>query len=109
MTTYVQVITTVAEKDQAQNIARSLLEKGLAACVQIDTCESMYRWQGEVEQDLEYRCTIKSKLNLYPEVEKTLANIHPYDVPEIIVVPIIEGGSSYLDWMENELKENSSP
>lgn len=103
MPTYIQVITTVAEKEQAEAIARHLLAQRLAACIQIEACDSMYHWQGAVEQDREYRCTVKTRQDLYPKVEQALAAVHPYEVPEILAIPILCGAAPYLAWLDQEI------
>lgn len=103
MTKYIQVVTTIDNRNTAEKIAELILKKRLAACVQINPCQSMYRWQGNIERAEEYLCIIKSSLNLYPELEKTIREIHPYDVPEILAVEVVAGDSDYLEWLEREL------
>ena len=103
MTKYIQVVTTVDDKNAAGKIAELILKKRLAACVQISPCQSMYRWQGNIERAEEYLCIIKSSLDLYPELEKAIREIHPYDVPEILAVEVVAGDSKYLEWLQQEL------
>jgi len=103
MTKYIQVVTTVDDKNAAGKIAELILKKRLAACVQIIPCQSMYRWQGNIERAEEYLCIIKSSLNLYPELDKAIREIHPYDVPEILAVEVVAGDSKYLEWLKQEL------
>jgi periplasmic divalent cation tolerance protein len=103
MTPYIQVVTTLADTTSAERLAAHLLEQRLAACVQISPCTSWYRWQGAIEQAPEMVCTIKSRRDLFPELCRAIRAIHPYDVPEILASPVVDGSESYLDWMNKEL------
>lgn len=103
MTPYIQVVTTVADRDQADQLAAILLEQRLAACVQIAPCNSVYRWQGKIEQASEMVCTLKSRRDLFPELCRVIRAHHPYQVPEILASPVVAGAESYLDWMNKEL------
>ncbi len=109
MTPYIQVVTTVADKTQAQRLAAILLEQHLAACIQITSCDSWYRWQGKIEQSEEMVCTLKSRRDLFPELCRVIRAHHPYQVPEILASPVIAGAENYLNWLAQELvppKEN---
>ncbi|MBM9535791.1 divalent-cation tolerance protein CutA [Desulfobulbus alkaliphilus] len=107
MTPYIQVATTVADQTSAEQLATVLLEKKLAACIQIAPCTSMYRWQGKVEQGMELVCTIKTRGDLFPLLCRTIQAHHPYEVPEILATPVLAGAENYLEWMENELVPGS--
>ena len=104
MPSYIQVVTTVADRASAEQLATSLLEQRLAACVQITPCSSLYHWQGTIEQGEELVCTIKSRHDLFPELCRAIRAMHPYQVPEILAVPVVAGAESYLAWMEQELQ-----
>ena len=104
MEKYIQIFTTTKKKEDAEKIARMLVEKRLAGCIQILPITSIYRWRG-IEREDEWLCLIKSKKTLYEELEKTIKEIHPYEIPEIIAVPIIAGSDDYLKWLNNELKK----
>lgn len=105
MENYIQVITTTAKKEDAAKIAASLVEKRLAACVQIvGPVHSTYRWEGKVEQAEEWQCLIKSRQDLFGELEQVIKAIHPYEIPEIIVMTITAGSDDYLQWLRDELK-----
>ena len=104
MKKYIQVVTTTDQKESAEKLANYVVEKQLAACVQISTCLSVYRWQGKIENAEEYHCTMKSRADLYPELEKAIRKIHNYEVPEIIATEISNGGSDYFEWLETELR-----
>ncbi|MCK5227830.1 MAG: divalent-cation tolerance protein CutA [Desulfobulbaceae bacterium] len=105
MTEYMQVVTTVETKEDAEKIARELLEKRLAACVQISgQVKSFYWWDEKIENAAEYVCVIKSRRDLYEEIESVINKIHPYDVPEILAIPVLAGGKGYLNWLAKELR-----
>jgi periplasmic divalent cation tolerance protein len=100
MAEFIQVLTTVERREEAERIARSLVEKRLAACVQIvGPIASTYRWKGEVETAEEWQCLVKTRRDLYPQVERGIRLLHSYAVPEIIATPIIAGSADYLAWL----------
>lgn len=109
MSDYIQVETTTATQEEAEKIARALLEARLAACVQIVPCQSLYHWQGAIEESRELRCTIKARKDLFPELASLIRSLHSYDTPEIIAAAIVDGAPAYLDWMQQELKTNKEP
>jgi periplasmic divalent cation tolerance protein len=103
MKSYIQVTTTTETKEQAQTIARHLVESSLAACVQITgPITSIYRWKDKVENAREWLCIIKTTDKLYAAVEATIKSLHPYETPEIIAVPIVKGSKEYLQWIHEE-------
>lgn len=103
MNSYIQVTTTTETREEAQKIARCLVEQKLAACAQIsEPITSIYRWKGKVETTEEWLCVIKTQERLYQEVEKVIISLHSYETPEIIAVPIIKGSRDYLSWLQNE-------
>ena len=104
MTDYIQVDTTTATQEQAEAIARALLEARLAACVQIVPCQSLYHWQGAIEESRELRCSIKTRKDLFPEITQLIRSLHPYETPEIVAVAIVDGAPDYMNWMQQELK-----
>ena len=107
MTNYIQAITTTETKTDAQAIASAVIEKRLAACVQIvGPITSTYWWQGEIETAEEWLCIIKSRQDLYPALEETILKVHPYDVPEILAVPVVTGHKDYLKWLDGELESS---
>ena len=96
----IQVITTTATQEDAQAIASALVEQRLAACVQIiGPITSTYRWQAGVETSQEWMCLIKTRLDLYQGLERAIREIHPYEVPEILAVPVVRGHQAYLHWL----------
>ncbi len=105
MTKYLQVVTTVDTEEKAQAIARALVEQRLAACAQVlGPITSTYWWQGQVETSREWLCTLKTREELYEELEQTLRSIHPYEVPEILATPVAAGNPAYLAWLDETLK-----
>ncbi|MGD2089733.1 MAG: divalent-cation tolerance protein CutA [Candidatus Aminicenantes bacterium] len=100
MSEFLQVTTTIDSKELAMQIAEQLVEKKIAACVQVSgPITSIYEWKNKIENAQEWYCVIKTRKNLYQKVEEAIKAIHPYEVPEIIALPIPEGNKDYLDWI----------
>jgi periplasmic divalent cation tolerance protein len=105
MTEYIQVVTTTETKEQAQRIAQVVVEKRLAACAQIvGPISSTYWWKGKIETAEEWLCLMKSANSLLADLERAIRENHPYEVPEIVAMPIATGGESYLNWLSEELR-----
>jgi periplasmic divalent cation tolerance protein len=105
MTDYLQVLTAVATRADAERIARALVERRLAGCVQVaGPIHSTYWWEGVVETAEEYLCLVKSSREAYPELEAAIQELHPYDVPEIMAMPVAAGSAAYFSWLESELR-----
>ena len=97
------VLTTVPERAGAEALARELLAARLAACIQIGgAVQSLYHWRGQIETASEIPLAIKTRAVLYPRVEAAIRGRHPYELPEIVVVPISDGLPDYLDWIDAE-------
>ncbi|MDX1664500.1 MAG: divalent-cation tolerance protein CutA, partial [Candidatus Promineifilaceae bacterium] len=93
----------------AGEIARALVERRLAGCVQVvGPITSTYRWQGAVETAQEWLCLIKSNGTLYEELETAIGELHPYDTPEILALPVSAGSVDYLLWLREALAEGGS-
>ena len=106
MSEYIQVATTVETKTEAVRIAHLVVERRLAACVQIlGPVMSVYWWKEEIQQAHEWICLLKSRADLYEELESTIQQVHSYETPEVLVVSIVNGSSDYLNWLENSLKK----
>ena len=102
-TSVVIVLTTVPSADAGATIASALVEERLAACVsQLPPMTSTYRWRGAVTCDVEQQLVIKTTTDRLPAVRERLLALHPYDVPECLVVPVIDGSPAYLDWVRQE-------
>lgn len=105
MSETIVVTTTLEQKDEALDLAEHLLQKRLIACAQVEgPVESMYWWEGKIDHAREYRLVMKSKTSLWQELEKTIRMQHPYDVPEIIAVPVDRVSKDYAKWLGEELK-----
>lgn len=95
------VITTTASKEDAARLARLCVEERLAACAQILGIESVYRWEG-IQQSAEWRLELKTAASRTADLMKRLAAAHPYDEPELIVMPVLEASDSYKAWVGTE-------
>jgi len=103
MTNVVIVLCTCPDPAEAERLAGGLIESRLAACVNIlPEIRSIYRWQGVLNNDGESLMIIKTSRQEYSNVQSWLEQHHPYDVPEIIALPIEQGSGAYLDWVVNE-------
>ena len=99
------VLTNLPDRAAAERLAHLVVEKNLAACVNIlAPCRSVYRWQGAVQHDEEHPMLIKTTTERYGALEQVLRSGHPYELPEIIAVPIERGLPAYLDWVAAETK-----
>ena len=86
----------------ASSIANMLVNKKLAACVNIvNSIESVYQWQGKIERDKEIQLIIKTRQCLFTQLEKAIQELHSYELPEIIAVPIVSGEQNYLNWIQS--------
>ncbi len=100
------VFNTCPNHDTALKIANTLIEQGLAACVNIvPGLESIYKWKGKIEHGTECLLIIKTNIDRYTELEQAIVKHHPYELPEIIAVPLSEGLPAYLGWMDESLKQ----
>ncbi len=99
------VLTNLPDRASAERLAMALLEQRLAACINIlAPCRSFYRWQGQVQRAEEHPLLIKSTEERYPELERAIRAQHPYELPEIIAVPLAGGLPAYLDWVMAEVR-----
>lgn len=103
-TEYGIVLVTVDTQEAAQAIATALVTDRVAACVNLFPIHSVYRWEEQVEQAAEWQLVIKTKLSLFEAIEATLENLHPYEVPEILALPIDQGYIPYLDWLASNTR-----
>lgn len=97
------ILTTLPNRAGAEALARDLLAARLAACVQIGaTLQSLYHWRGEIETAEETPVAVKTRSELYGRVQEAIRQRHPYELPEIVAVPITDGSPAYLDWIAAE-------
>ena len=102
---FIVVLVTCGSEEEAIKIANALVEKHLAACVNlISPLRSIYRWEGKIWDEKEWLLIIKTQKQRFLELEKKVKSLHSYSVPEIICLPIVEGSSSYLNWLEEMTK-----
>ena len=107
MEEYIQVTTTTDRREEAEDIAKRLVEKRLVSCAQIfGPIKSIYWWKGNIEETKEWMIFFKTKRKLFKEVESAIKELHSYEVPEIIAVPIVEGSRDYLKWIEEETQKS---
>lgn len=105
MTDKIVVFSTCASADEAERLARRLVEERLAACVNVvSPVRSFYRWQGAIEDSAEWLLIIKSSRALFTRLRTALESAHSYEVPEVVAIPVVEGAPNYLSWIETELK-----
>ncbi|MCX6620069.1 MAG: divalent-cation tolerance protein CutA [Acidobacteria bacterium] len=103
MTDKIVVLSTCGSEQEAETIAGRLVERRLAACVNIlPRIRSVYRWKGAVEKAEEWLLTIKTRRHLFARLTREIQALHSYDVPEVIALSIVDGSDQYLDWLEAE-------
>jgi periplasmic divalent cation tolerance protein len=99
------VITNLPDRDSAAKLAHELVEKHLAACINIlSPCRSIYRWKGKTEDTEEFPMLIKTTSARYAELEAAIRSGHPYELPEIIAVRLTGGLRAYLEWVDSETR-----
>ena len=99
------VLTTVASHEEAQKIARGLVERRLAACVNIlPKVQSIYRWQEKIEETEEWLLIIKTKQHIFERLRDAIVELHSYDVPEIVCLVIEDGSREYLRWIGDSVE-----
>ncbi len=102
-TRVIVVLTNLPDRESALKLADTLVEQRLAACVNVHSdCTSVYRWQGKIEQVSEVPVVIKTTAAAYARVEAAIRAVHPYELPEIVSVPVVAGLTPYLDWIAAE-------
>jgi periplasmic divalent cation tolerance protein len=110
MTDKIVVLSTCGSAEEGEKIARTLLEKKLAACVNIVSgARSIYRWKGKVEEATEWLLIIKSRRPLFDALRAALEAAHSYEVPEVLALHVLAGSHGYLDWLDRETSAESRP
>jgi periplasmic divalent cation tolerance protein len=100
------VYVTAGKMTEARKIARALVEKRLAACVNvIPKVSSVYRWKDELQTDEEFLLIIKTRRARFDELRKCIETLHSYEIPEVIATPIVDGSANYLNWIEQSVPE----
>lgn len=104
MTDKIVVFSTTGSTEEGEKIARVLVEKRLAACVNVlPGGRSFYRWQGTLESSSECLLVIKSRRDLFEQLRSALEEAHSYEVPEVLALPVLDGSPAYLKWLEDGL------
>lgn len=102
------VLTNLPDRAAAETLARAVIEEKVAACVNIlGACASVYRWQGVVENATEIPLLIKTTAARYAALEAVVRRLHPYELPELIAVPLAQGLSGYLNWVAGEVSDET--
>jgi periplasmic divalent cation tolerance protein len=105
MTEYAVVLITASSQEEAQKIARTMVEERLFACANIvSPIQSIYHWQGKICDDKEALIIAKTKTGLFPSVVKRVKELHSYQVPEVLFLPVVQGSEDYLNWVGTETR-----
>ncbi len=108
MTDYIQVLVSIDSEAKASQLQRLLVEQRVAACVQVwGPILSTYWWEGQIEDAKEWLCLVKTTAGRYDELESLVKEHHPYDVPEILALPVLTGNKDYLDWIQVETSRSA--
>jgi periplasmic divalent cation tolerance protein len=102
------VFTTVATAEQARALARALVERRLAACVQISAIDSVYRWQGALHEDGEFRLLFKTSAARAPALMAAIRELHPYELPALHAVATMLADPAYADWVEESCSDEGA-
>ncbi len=105
MTDKIVVLSTCASAEEAERLARRVIDEHLAACVNVlSPVRSFYRWKGAIEDSAEWLLIIKSTREKFDVLRAALEAAHTYEVPEVIAIPIVDGSPNYLSWIDRELQ-----
>lgn len=109
MTDQIVVLSTCSSAEEAERLARLLVEQRLAACVSVVAgVRSFYRWQGSVDSSTEWMLLVKSSRSLFAALTAALEQAHSYEVPEVLALPVVEGAANYLNWLASGLRSPES-
>ena len=110
MTDKVVIMVTSSSRRECRKIARQLIEQKLAACVNItQPIQSIYRWEGKIDNSKEFLMLIKTRRNLFPQIKAEIDLVHSYHTPEIICLPVIDGSPNYLQWVSDSVLPAGEP
>ena len=107
-TTHLVVLTTVGNEDDARGLIRGLVEDRVVACGTLVAATSIFRWKGAVSEESEVLVLLKTRRALWHELEAAIERRHPYDVPELLALPVEAGAHRYLDWLDQETSETET-
>jgi periplasmic divalent cation tolerance protein len=104
VTDKIVVLTTCESEEEAARLARHLVDHRLAGCVNIiPGVRSIYRWKDQVEDSAEFVLVIKSRRDVFNKVREAIAQLHSYEIPEVIALPVVDGSDAYLRWLDREV------
>jgi periplasmic divalent cation tolerance protein len=104
VTDKIVVLTTCESQEQAEHLARHLIEDRLAGCVNIlPGARSIYRWKDKIEDAAEFVLVIKSRRDIFDKLRAAIGRLHSYEIPEVIALPVVDGSDAYLKWLDREL------
>lgn len=104
VTDKIVVLTTCDSQEQAERLARHVIEQRLSACVNIlPGARSIYRWKDNIEDAAEFVLLIKSRRDVFDKLREAIAHLHTYEIPEVIALPVVDGSEAYLGWLDREL------
>ncbi|MFJ4879486.1 divalent-cation tolerance protein CutA [Streptomyces sp. NPDC088745] len=109
VTPYAVLTTTADSEAGAAELADRVIGERLAACAQVYPVRSVYRWQGAVERATEWRIDFKTRGELLPELTARIGELHDYDTPEVVAVPVVAGSPAYLEWVTEQTREAQAP
>jgi periplasmic divalent cation tolerance protein len=110
MTDKIVVLSACDSEEEATRMARRLVERGLASCVNIlPQARSIYRWQDKIEDAREFLLLIKSRRDVFDALRAEIVKIHSYEIPEVIALPVVDGAPAYLAWVDRELDREIEP
>ncbi len=98
------VVLCTTPNNEVEKLARPLVEEKLVACVNVADVNSFFRWEGKLEEEKESLLIMKTKTDNIPAIIERIGELHSYDVPEVIALPIIQGNEAYLDWVDKSVK-----
>ena len=103
---YGVVLVTASSQQEGEAIAQALIEAQMAACVTLMPVHSIYTWQGQIMKEQEWQIVIKTNLAQFPRLEQKIRELHSYEVPEIIALPILAGSKPYLQWISDNVNDS---
>ena len=110
MSGHLVVLSTVGKAEDAERIGRALVERGLAACVNVlPAVTSIYRWKGKLEREEERLLLIKTRADRFAALRDALVALHPYEVPEVLALAVADGHAPYLQWLDASVRPESGP
>ena len=104
---YAIVLTTASSEAEAETLSTALIAARLAACVNVAPIRSIYHWQGEVHNEAEWQLIIKTRLDAFDAIAQKIKELHSYEVPELIALPLATGSPDYLSWIDQQLQSPS--